>query len=155
VALRRAAAADEPLLLRLVAANRSIAGADVGARLLEQQASSAVRTWRARTPPPDEQIVLLHGRAVGMLVTARETGVLHLIEIGLVPECRGEGIGSVVLAHLLRVADHERRTIRASVYPSNPRAHALYRRFGFMAVAADQLAFRLERPPGPRRAGAA
>jgi ribosomal protein S18 acetylase RimI-like enzyme len=149
VALRRAAAADEPLLLRLVAANRSIARADVGARLLEQQASSAMRTWRARMPPPDEQVVLLHGRAVGILVSARETDVLHLIEIGLVPECQGQGIGSVVLAHLLRVADHERRTIRASVYSSNPRAHALYSRFGLTAVAADELALRLERPPRP------
>ncbi|MGO9793271.1 MAG: GNAT family N-acetyltransferase [Solirubrobacteraceae bacterium] len=94
--------------------------------------------------------MLLDGEAAGALVTAHAAGVLHLVDLGLLRAFRGGGIGTVVLRHLLRSADLERVPVRASVYRTNPRAHALYRRLGFRDIAADQLMFTIERPPAPR-----
>jgi ribosomal protein S18 acetylase RimI-like enzyme len=108
---------------------------------------AARRARGAEFPDPLEQVVVYDGDAVGALLTARTDGVLHLVDIALLPGFRDRGIGTVVLEHVLTDADRERRTVRALVYRSNPRAHALYRRLGFRDVAADQLTFTIERSP--------
>lgn len=122
--------------------------------LLELQFSASRRARATSFPTAIEQLILLGGAPAGSLITARDPGVLHLIEIALVPGARGRGIGTIVLRHLLALADDERRTVRAFVYRTNPRAHALYRRLGFTDVAADELMFTIERTPGPAPAPA-
>jgi ribosomal protein S18 acetylase RimI-like enzyme len=104
----------------------------------------------ARFPAAAQQVVLLGARAVGALASAREARILHLLEIALLAPWRGRGIGSVVLEHLFREADGEGLALRLSVYRSNPRADALYRRLGFAEVDGDELMFTLERPAACR-----
>ncbi len=64
---------------------------------------------------------------------AREQYLCHL---GVAPELRGAGIGSELIRHLLaqsRTSLHDYVALDVSV--NNPRAHALYKKLGFEAIA--------------------
>ncbi|MFZ0041986.1 MAG: GNAT family N-acetyltransferase [Solirubrobacteraceae bacterium] len=138
------------MLEAIAAAGRGQALPGVSESLLALQAAAARRARSAQFPDACEELVLRDGETVGALVTARTPGVLHLVDIALLARWRGAGIGTVVLGHLFEVADAEGTTIRASVYRTNPRAHALYRRLGFVDVGADELLYTIERTPSAR-----
>jgi ribosomal protein S18 acetylase RimI-like enzyme len=150
VSLREAGPADAGFLQELDADVRAPLFGHLSppmrAGLLEQQ-YSALRHGRAqRHPEALEQVVLLGGRPVGAVVTELAPGVLELIDIALLSGERGRGVGTTVLEHLIRHASERRRAIRASVYRTNPRAHALYQRLGFRDLKGDELLIRIERP---------
>ncbi len=70
-------------------------------------------------------------RAVGRLVSddARDDLIL-LMDIALLPEYRGRGIGTAILHELLQAADRAGKTVMLHVEPNNP-ALRLYQRLGF------------------------
>ncbi len=119
----------------------------IRAALLEQQFAAARRGWTVRFAHALQQIIVCDGVDVGSLVTAREPGVLHLVDIALAPAAQRKGIGTLALTHLLALADAEQLTVTAQVSRSNPRAHALYRRLAFVDVANDDVTVRIERSP--------
>lgn len=145
--MRQAGPRDEPLLEVIATITREEAAPGIGGQLLALQVRAARRARGAEFSNALEQVVLYDGRAVGALLTARTDGILHLVDIALLPDRRGQGVGTAVLQHVLTVADREQRTVRALVYRTNPRAHALYRRLGFIDVAADEVMFTIERTP--------
>jgi ribosomal protein S18 acetylase RimI-like enzyme len=151
VGLRVAGRGDRKVLDAIAAAGRDEALPGVGDALLELQVAAARRVREARFQAVREELVLVAGEPAGAVVTARTPGILQLVEIALLPRFRGQGVGTVVLRHLLESADAERLAVRASVYRTNPRAHALYRRLGFVDVGADQLMFTIERTSGAGR----
>lgn len=55
------------------------------------------------------------------------------LTIAVVPECRGKGIGTRLLSHLLRDSESRHPSLSLSVSPDNP-ALRLYRRLGFETV---------------------
>jgi len=91
------------------------------------------------TPPDDgvEIVATVDGRVVGHLGATRERhpAARHVATLAVVvaEAHRGRGIGGALLAEAIRWArevDVEKLVL--SVYPSNRRAIALYRRFGFV-----------------------
>jgi len=74
-----------------------------------------------------EQIVVLAGRPIGTLVTSEGAEGLHILDLALVPEARGLGLGSAVLRELLA----DGRPARVEVEASNRAALRLYERIGF------------------------
>jgi len=145
VALRPANPEDESLLQAIALSARADALPGLDGEVLAMQASVVRRARAGRVPPADEELVLVDGEPVGAIATARTPGVLELIDIALLPRWRRRGIGTAVLDRLFTVADDERRTVRARVYHTNPRAHALYRRLGFVDVDRDELSWMIER----------
>ena len=70
-------------------------------------------------------------RAAGRLVGDDARDDLFLImDIALLPEYRGRGIGTAILHELLGAADRAGKTVMLHVEPNNP-ALRLYRRLGF------------------------
>ncbi|MCM5680008.1 GNAT family N-acetyltransferase [Schlegelella sp. S2-27] len=70
-----------------------------------------------------------------------------LIDISLVPEARGAGIGSAVMAWMTHRADQRSQPCRLHVEPANP-ARRLYERFGFEVVANNGVHLSMRRTPG-------
>ncbi len=92
------------------------------------------------------QILAHYGlRAAGPVVRGLRTeGVIrppgrgehYLAHLGVAPECRGQGIGRALVAHLLdagRALGRSSATLDVAV--DNPRAEQLYQRLGFAVVA--------------------
>jgi diaminopimelate decarboxylase len=99
-----------------------------------------VREWRrrfARAIGDDAiELVAVDGRVVGHLGLTRERhpAARHVATLAVVvaEDRRGEGIGTGLLAEAIRWARRAGvEKLVLSVYPSNRRAIALYRRFGF------------------------
>ena len=74
------------------------------------------------------------GSLVGYLICSRYDTVWHIMNVAVDPDRRREGIGSALLADLLRRIDGRGARFTLEVRESNAGAIELYERFGFRAA---------------------
>ena len=91
-------------------------------------------------------MVEVGGRPVGRLYVDRAPGELRIIDISLVPELRGRGIGGALIAALQREAADVGAVVRLHVELHN-RAARLYERLGFVPVGEPGVYRRMEWRP--------
>jgi ribosomal protein S18 acetylase RimI-like enzyme len=103
---------------------------------LQYRAHAAER--RERHPRAETAIILDASDPVGTISVDREGARVHLVDIAVLAEHRGRGIGSRVIADL--VASSGRVTL--SVWALNFGARRLYERHGF-AVVSEQFGYLL------------
>jgi ribosomal protein S18 acetylase RimI-like enzyme len=106
--------------------------------LLRMQVAAQDRHYRTHHPESEHSVVLLDGVPVGRLWVAREETALHLLDITLLPEHRGRGLGSALIRDLLTEASVAGLPVRLHVAVVNP-AESLYRRLGFIATGGDEV----------------
>jgi ribosomal protein S18 acetylase RimI-like enzyme len=142
VSLRSAAESDQDFLRMLFASTReqelSFLPEGAGARqfFLNSQFNAQRESYRRSFPEARHQIIEVDGRAAGRLYVDRSRGVVHLIDISLLPEYRNRGIGTALLQGLLAEAEQSGGTATLSVAISNP-AQRLYERLKFRTVSSD------------------
>lgn len=77
-------------------------------------------------------VALLRASYVGKAMRKLLRSQLYLANLGIVPELRGNGIGSALLkAQVQKAKENGYDTVTLDVADDNPRAEALYRRLGF------------------------
>jgi GNAT superfamily N-acetyltransferase len=77
-------------------------------------------------------LILRHGEPIGRIYVDRSGGTLHLVEISLLPEWRGQGLGTALLQGLQQeVTDGRADRVTLNVEVTNP-AGRLYARLGFV-----------------------
>jgi ribosomal protein S18 acetylase RimI-like enzyme len=142
VVLRPVTAADRGFLLEVYAASRQeeldlVAWAP-GAResFLEMQFDAQDRDYRHHNAEGSFDVVEVDGRPAGRLYVDRRPGDLRVVDIALLPQFRGRGIGEGLLTELQRQAAEESRIVSIHVEVHN-RAAGLYERLGF--VVAEEL----------------
>jgi ribosomal protein S18 acetylase RimI-like enzyme len=91
-------------------------------------------------------VVLWRGVPVGRLYLVRWHDELRLIDIALLPQHRGRGIGSAVLAAVLTEGQRLNLPVRIHVEQFNP-ALRLYARLGFRQIADRGVYYLLEKTP--------
>jgi ribosomal protein S18 acetylase RimI-like enzyme len=97
------------------------------------------------------EVVLVDGEPAGRLYVARWPEELRIIDVALLPEFRGRGIGSALIGRLSAEAEAQGLPLRIHVERDNP-ARGLYERLGFRMVADRGVYLFLERPaPAPDR----
>jgi len=154
LAVRPATAADDDFLHRVYAAARDEEVAAFGwtppqmELFIDSQFSAQQRHYRAVRPHAVDEIVEAGGTPVGRLYTDRGPAALTVLDIALLAERRGAGIGTTLLRGLQAEAAAldvpvELRVVRTG------RARRLYERLGFQATGDDghRLALRWS-PPG-------
>jgi ribosomal protein S18 acetylase RimI-like enzyme len=152
VTLRPAGESDRPLLLRVFAGTRArelalLPGDDAAKQaFLRLQFEAQERSYRAQTPDAGVSVVLLDGEPVGRLIVARREREIRIVDIALLPEHRGAGIGTRLLRRLLAEADALGAATTVHVTLGN-RARALYERLGFTEVGRDGVYAAMRRPP--------
>ena len=89
--------------------------------------------YRTAFEGADFWVVEQDGAAIGRFYVDRTTPTLHIVEISLLPEWRGRGIGSALIA-LLQDEVHAGRAkaVVLSVERTNTGARRLYERLGFV-----------------------
>jgi ribosomal protein S18 acetylase RimI-like enzyme len=91
-------------------------------------------------------VIVVGGEPAGRLYVRRGEKEIRIIDIALLPEYRGSGIGTTLLRDLLAEADAAGKSTTIHVERMNP-ALGLYQRLGF-AIAEDKGVYLLlERPP--------
>jgi ribosomal protein S18 acetylase RimI-like enzyme len=155
VRLRPAAADDEEHLYRVYASTREEELAPLGwaeaqrEAFLRMQFTAQDRYYRAQFPDASYQVVLAGQRAAGRLYVDRRPDEIRVLDIALLPEHRGGGIGSALLRDLFDEARGRGVPVRLHVERSNP-ALRLYRRLGFEPIGERIPYLLLEwRPEGP------
>ena len=78
-------------------------------------------------------VIEQHGQSIGRIYVNRKGSEIRLMDIALVPEKRGQGIGRTLVEALARVAREDAAEITLHVEPNNP-AMKLYDRMGFTLI---------------------
>jgi ribosomal protein S18 acetylase RimI-like enzyme len=109
---------------------------------LRMQFNAQHQHYRLHYPQALWQVIEVAGQAAGRLVSDDADARLFLLmDIALLPEYRGRGIGTAILRSLLQAAGRACKTVSLHVEPNNP-ALRLYQRLGFEIYA--QSGFYLE-----------
>ena len=150
VELRPATAEDEAFLLAVYAGTRreelALTGWDAAATdaFLRMQSAAQDSHYRQHFPDAAFDVVMVDGVAAGRLYVDRRDTEIRIIDIALLPEHRGRGIGTALLTPILDEAETAGRTVVINVERENP-ARRLYERLGFVRVAEHGLHLLLER----------
>ena len=91
-------------------------------------------------------VIEVDGRFVGFVQYYFEYPYFEVVEIHLLPEYRGNGIGSDILRYLQKVCIAQDRKIRIGCFKENHRAKHLYQKLGFMQTEETDTHYILEYP---------
>ncbi|MDQ1673181.1 MAG: hypothetical protein QOC98_1743 [Frankiaceae bacterium] len=127
IALRAAAPEDTSLQQRLFLSGRPEL-APLGEALVAQQRAAQQAQFAVSYPDRTTDVVLVDGVPVGQLVVDRDANRVRLVDIVLLPEQRGHGLGTALLNRLIEEAGPLR--VELHVARDNPAAR-LYARLGF------------------------
>lgn len=153
VAYRPEREEDSAFLAALYASARGAEFAGFGwppemlAAFLGQQFDAQHRHYRTQYPAAEWLIVEAGGTPVGRLAVERRDSSLHIIDIALVPERQGGGLGGAILADLIDEAEALELPLSLQVDAANP-ARRLYERLGFRTLDARPPYEWMERPRG-------
>jgi len=146
--------ADLPFLARLYASTRieELAVTDWADEqktvFLQSQFDAQHAHYQKHYVGSDFFVIEQAGTVIGRLYLARWASAHRIVDIALLPEHRGRGVGTALLKDLLDEAAAAGKAVTIHVEKFNP-AMSLYRRLGFVA-AGEEGAYDLMRwvPPG-------
>jgi ribosomal protein S18 acetylase RimI-like enzyme len=150
---------DEAFLWRLFRQSRppgeELAGLpdDLRDKLLRQQFVGQARSYAEAWPQAYREIVENNAEPCGRLIASREPGAIVIVDVALLPEHRGRGLGTRLFEALGVEAGVESLRLRLSASATNLAAQRLYFRLGFVVVERSPTAIRFEKTP-PVDAGA-
>jgi ribosomal protein S18 acetylase RimI-like enzyme len=150
IGLRPAIAADEPFLYRVYASTREEElqlfdwNDDQKTAFLTMQFNSQRSSYRQGFPGYD--VISIGEQPVGRLFVHRGTDAIRVVDLGLLPESRNQGIGGALLNAVLDEAAEARTSIRLHVESSN-RAVRLYERLGFRPFGINGIHVEMEWAP--------
>lgn len=136
--LRAAEEADVPFLLHL----RETA-MDPHHRAAGVFQTPAEMEERVRNFYNEAQIVEVDGRPVGLWKLHREPHQWWILQVQLMPEQQGRGIGAALVRGLIDEARAAGVALKLKVLTQNP-ARRLYERLGFVIVGTDEHGYEMQ-----------
>ena len=137
---RPAVSSDEAFLRRVYAGTReealSLTGWDDAAKeaFVAMQYEAQRRSYAAAYGQASFDVVLVDDEPAGRLYVARDDAEIRIVDIALLPEFRGAGVGTAILHDLMSEGAAAGKPVTLHVERFNP-AVDLYRRLGFTVVA--------------------
>jgi RimJ/RimL family protein N-acetyltransferase len=117
--------------------------------LARMQFNSATATYRAQFAAARFDIIERSGVPIGRLITDLGGATACMVDYALVPDCRGSGLGTAIIAAVLEQLAPQDRPMRVTVMPTNLASLGLCARLGFRRVKDDGPLLVLDwRPPG-------
>jgi len=115
------------------------------AAFLEMQFDAQDRWYRVQYPQATFDVVVVDGEPAGRLYVNRGEAEVRIVDIALLPDHRGRGIGGSLLRTLLAEADAGGKSVTIHVERLNP-ALRLYESLGFCVAEDKGVYLFLERP---------
>ncbi len=151
--LRPFRADDQEFLFRLYASTRLHEIAAFGWPEAQQEAffrmqfNAQQRWYEMSYGQADHQIIEQEGTPIGRIMVSRQPAFVLLVDIALLPEFRGQGIGAELIGKLIQECEEAKLPLRLQVQRINP-AQRLYERLGFRKTGEDQMYLQMEKLPG-------
>ena len=107
-------------------------------RLCRQQHELQERHIAVHNPRADRRMIVAGDETVGRLCLDRTAATWRIVDVALLPQAQGRGVGGAAMRLVLEEAAAAAVGVDLMVGHDNPRAEALYRRLGFVdAIAAS------------------
>jgi ribosomal protein S18 acetylase RimI-like enzyme len=151
--LRPAEPGDRAFLLQVYASTREEElrlvdwSDEQKAAFVQQQFEAQDAYWREHYYPATFDVIEVDGASAGRLYVARWEDEIRIVDIALLPEHRGEGIGTALLHDLLDEGARTGKRVSIHVERNNP-ALRFYERLGFVQVEDRGIYLLLEAAPG-------
>ena len=114
---------------------------------LDQQFGAQYEHYRVHYPTCERNIVERDGKPVGRLWVDEWREEIRLVDIALLPECRGSGIGTKLVSGVLARGAAAGKPVTIHVEAYNP-ALRLYQRLGFQRVDTNGVYYLMKWTPG-------
>ena len=98
---------------------------------LQMQSTAQLKHYRLNYPRAEYQIIEQNGVAVGRLIVDLSKNPILLMDIALLPEYQGKGVGTALIQDLMTEAAGRGWSLCLHVETFNPAVH-LYSRLGFV-----------------------
>ena len=137
VSLRPACKDEDALLFQVYASTRAAEMAWVDWTpeqkeiFLQMQSTAQLKHYRLNYPSAEYQIIEQNGVAVGRLIVDQSKNPILLMDIALLPEYQGKGVGTALIQNLMAEAARRSWSLCLHVETFNP-AMRLYSRLGFV-----------------------
>jgi GNAT superfamily N-acetyltransferase len=154
ISYRVSSEADLPFVSAVYASTRAeeVASSGWPAELQQQflahQADAQHRHYQRHYPDAEWLIIQRSGKPIGRLYLEEWPSQIRLIDISLLPEGRGEGVGGAILLDLQDAAAGAGKPLTIHVERNNP-AMRLYLRLGFAKVEEHGVYDLMEWRPTP------
>lgn len=110
------------------------------------QLKAQLSGYKTKFPGTVFQIIMYKKKPAGRFYTWENENEIRIIDITLLQQFRGKGIGTFLLDDLIKRSNKIQKIISLHVLPSNP-AMSLYRRMGFIHIKNNGLHYYMERNP--------
>ena len=90
-----------------------------------------LEAWETKTI----DIIMQHGKSVGMFILDRKNDYLWLDEIQIDPQYQNQGIGTEIIVQLILRARKQNLPLRLRVLHANKGAYRLYQKLGFQQIS--------------------
>lgn len=114
--------------------------------LIAMQYTGQKQQYDLQFPDADHDLILSGGAPAGRLLVDRSPNGIYLVDISLLPEYRGTGIGSALMNDLAEEAEKTGTVLSLHVLKTNPAAR-LYFRMGLTVTADDGLYLEMKKLP--------
>ena len=138
VSLRGAAEDDYEDLVRVYASEREpelsrVTWWDDAQKLAfcRSQYDAQKHEYDARFPDAEYDVIVIEGRTAGRMWIGRGEEEIRLLDIAILPEFRGQGVGAALVGALIDEARSAGKRLRHMVFVLNEGALRFYQRHGF------------------------
>ncbi len=151
ITLRPESPADEDFIRHLIL--QTVAeelGADawpepMRGHLLGMQVEARRQSRRTNNPEAVSHVIQADGVDAGWAVVSAMPHEVRLVEIMVLPERRGGGIGTAAIHKILSTAASAGKPVRLNVNVMNYAAIRLYERMGFRMIERNEVQYLMER----------
>ena len=114
---------------------------------ISMQLTAQLTEYKTKFPDASFQVIIYNKKDAGRFYTSENENEIRLLDITLLPQFRGKGIGKHLLQRLMQRSNKVKKKIALHVIASNP-ALKLYQRSGFVYIKKDGFYYYMEREPG-------
>ena len=127
---------DDPFMAQLFYSTKTLfyelgLPSEVVEIMLEQQYRLQQASYREQYPNANTYILFYHQQAVGKVMLDISEYKIHIIDLIIIPDMRGQGFGSVILEAIKQEALKRHLPVGLSVESENTQAKKLYLQHGF------------------------
>lgn len=110
------------------------------------QSMAQLADYKSKHPSALFQVIVYKKKDAGRIYTVEDGSGIHLLDITLLPEFRGKGIGTFLLKSLIKKSIIVQKKITLQVDPANPALY-LYLKLGFTRTSIAERRYVMERDP--------
>lgn len=152
ITLRAASDEDEAFLREVYASSRAQELAMVPwndeqrEAFLRMQFDAQHSYYHAQFPEASYQVILREAEPIGRIYVLRKDEEIRVLDITVLAQHRGGGVGTSLMRELLHEADRDGKTVNIWVESYNP-SRILFERLGFAKIQEDGVNYLLEYRP--------